>query len=190
MIPEIGHFALILALAVAMVQGTLPLVGRRVLVVDDNATNRAVLRHYLTAWGVESEEVPDGLQSLACLRTAVAAGRPYELALLDHQMPEMDGFEFVVELRSRPEWCEIPVVVITAKDLSAQERERLNGGVTRVLQKGASDMEALLQEIGRRLPAVVERALGLAEDGYSNFAPGFAIACCNHETQYTRLFRS
>lgn len=55
---------------------------------------------------------------------------------------------------------------------------------------GQAAGQRLLQEIGRRLPAVVECALGLAEDGYSNFAPGFAIACCNHETQYTRLFRS
>ena len=55
---------------------------------------------------------------------------------------------------------------------------------------GQAAGQRLLQEIGRRLPAVVERALTLAEPDYSNFAPGFAIACCNHETQYTRLFRS
>ncbi|MDP2135851.1 MAG: urease accessory UreF family protein, partial [Sulfuritalea sp.] len=57
---------------------------------------------------------------------------------------------------------------------------------------GQAAGQRLLQEIGRRLPAVVERALALAlaEPDYSNFAPGFAIACCNHETQYTRLFRS
>jgi urease accessory protein len=55
---------------------------------------------------------------------------------------------------------------------------------------GQAAGQRLLQEIGRRLPVVVERALTLAEMDYSNFAPGFAIACCNHETQYTRLFRS
>jgi len=55
---------------------------------------------------------------------------------------------------------------------------------------GQAAGQRLLQEIGRRLPAVVERALALAEADYSNFAPGFAIACCSHETQYTRLFRS
>ena len=55
---------------------------------------------------------------------------------------------------------------------------------------GQAAGQRLLQEIGRRLPAVVERALTLVEAEYSNFAPGFAIACCNHETQYTRLFRS
>jgi len=55
---------------------------------------------------------------------------------------------------------------------------------------GQASGQRLLQEIGRRLPAVVERALMLGEPDYSNFAPGFAIACCNHENQYTRLFRS
>jgi urease accessory protein len=55
---------------------------------------------------------------------------------------------------------------------------------------GQAAGQRLLREIGRRLPAVIERALTLAEADYSNFAPGFAIACCNHETQYTRLFRS
>lgn len=55
---------------------------------------------------------------------------------------------------------------------------------------GQAAGQRLLQEIGRRIPAVVESALTLADAEYSNFAPAFAIACCNHETQYTRLFRS
>ncbi|MCX7180998.1 MAG: urease accessory protein UreF [Proteobacteria bacterium] len=55
---------------------------------------------------------------------------------------------------------------------------------------GQAAGQRLLQEIGRRLPDVVERALTLVDADYSNFAPGFAIACCKHETQYTRLFRS
>ncbi len=50
--------------------------------------------------------------------------------------------------------------------------------------------QRLLLELGSRIPAVVERALGLADDELSNFAPGFAIACARHETQYSRLFRS
>lgn len=55
---------------------------------------------------------------------------------------------------------------------------------------GQAAGQRLLLEIGRRLPVIVERALTLPEAEYANFAPGFAIACCNHETQYTRLFRS
>ena len=55
---------------------------------------------------------------------------------------------------------------------------------------GQAAGQRLLQEIGRRLPAIVEQALALDEDSFSNFAPAFAIACCRHETQYSRLFRS
>jgi urease accessory protein len=55
---------------------------------------------------------------------------------------------------------------------------------------GQAGGQRLLQEIGRRLPTIVEQALALDEGEVSNFAPGFAIACCRHETQYTRLFRS
>ena len=55
-------------------------------------------------------------------------------------------------------------MVVTAKDLTAEERDRLNGGVERVLQKGASDMEALLQEIGRVLPARIALGRGLKSE--------------------------
>lgn len=55
---------------------------------------------------------------------------------------------------------------------------------------GQAAGQRVLLEIGARLPAVVDVALSLAEDEYSNFAPGFAIACARHETQYSRLFRS
>lgn len=55
---------------------------------------------------------------------------------------------------------------------------------------GQAAGQRLLQEIGRHLPAIVEQALALDEEHFSNFAPAFAIACCRHETQYSRLFRS
>jgi urease accessory protein len=55
---------------------------------------------------------------------------------------------------------------------------------------GQAAGQRILLEIGARIPAVVENALGLDEDQLSNFAPGFAIACARHETQYSRLFRS
>ena len=62
-------------------------------------------------------------------------------------MPEMDGFEFVAEFRRHEAWRAIPIVVVTAKDLSAEDRERLNGYVERILQKGAYSREELLAEV-------------------------------------------
>jgi CheY-like chemotaxis protein len=68
-----------------------------------------------------------------------------DIIMLDLMMPEMDGFEFLVEMRSRAEWRDIPVLVVTAKDLTAEERSRLNGDVERVLQKGGAELDELLR---------------------------------------------
>jgi CheY-like chemotaxis protein len=68
-------------------------------------------------------------------------------------MPEMDGFAFLAELRADPAQRAIPVIVITAKDLTADERQRLNGTVERILEKGAYGRDELLTEV-RQLVAV------------------------------------
>ncbi|OED41664.1 hypothetical protein ACH42_13255 [Endozoicomonas sp. (ex Bugula neritina AB1)] len=65
--------------------------GIRALIVDDNATNREILRHYLTAWGIEHNEVTSGKEALIELEHAFNQKTPYELAFLDMDMPEMDG---------------------------------------------------------------------------------------------------
>jgi len=59
----------------------------------------------------------------------------------------MDGFEFLQELRKHTAWLSIPVLVITAKDLTAEERRRLDGRVNKILQKGAYSREELLAEV-------------------------------------------
>ena len=69
------------------------------------------------------------------------------LILLDLMMPEMDGFEFLEELRRHDAWREIPIVVVTAKDLSTEDLDRLNGGVTRILQKSSRGAENLLDKV-------------------------------------------
>ena len=76
----------------------------------------------------------------------VAAHRP-QLILLDLMMPEMDGFEFVQELRKDESYRSIPVIVTTAKDLTPQDRKRLSGHVQAILQKGGYSRQALLREI-------------------------------------------
>jgi CheY-like chemotaxis protein len=73
--------------------------------------------------------------------------RPPGLILLDLMMPEMDGFAFVEELRKNDEWRRIPVVVVTAKDMTAEDRLRLEGRVKRIFQKAALTREELAREI-------------------------------------------
>jgi CheY-like chemotaxis protein len=69
------------------------------------------------------------------------------LILLDLMMPEMDGFEFMRQLRQRENCRRVPVVVITAKDLADEDRRRLGGEVARILQKGTLSMEEMVAQV-------------------------------------------
>jgi CheY-like chemotaxis protein len=66
-------------------------------------------------------------------------------------MPEMDGFAFVEALRANPAWAAIPVLVVTARELSSEDRRRLEGQVRQVLQKGAFSRDELAREIRRHV---------------------------------------
>jgi CheY-like chemotaxis protein len=70
-----------------------------------------------------------------------------DVIMLDLVMPELDGFDFVDELRKREAWRTIPIVVITAKDLTVEERLRLNGYVEKILQKSSFDTDDLVREL-------------------------------------------
>jgi CheY-like chemotaxis protein len=123
-----------------------------VLVVDDDPTLRELLRRTLEAKGYAVAEAGNGREALGKLRETTPG-----VILLDRMMPEMDGFEFLEELRRDEAGRALPVIVITAKDLSADERERLNGRVARVLQKGAYTREALLTEVRELVNASLKR---------------------------------
>ena len=77
----------------------LELTGVRVLIVDDSAINRTILQQLVTRWGMESDSVADGVAALDVARRAVADGRPYALALIDKEMPAMNGLELARQLR-------------------------------------------------------------------------------------------
>ena len=113
-----------------------------VLLVDDDAAIRQLLRRMLEPEGHTVVEAENGLVALERLRTIIPS-----VVLLDLMMPEMDGFQFVVEFRRHEPWRAIPIVVITAKDLSLDDRERLNGYVHKILEKGAYGREQLLAEV-------------------------------------------
>jgi CheY-like chemotaxis protein len=75
------------------------------------------------------------------------------LILLDLMMPVMDGFEFVMELRKVKAWREIPIVVVTARDLTEEDRSRLSGEVAGLIQKGGMDRESLLAQLRAQVSA-------------------------------------
>ena len=103
-----------------------------VLVVDDDPDFRDLARRTLEREGHTVIEADNGHAALARLRETTPG-----VILLDLMMPEMDGFDVVAAIRENEAWRTIPIVVITAKDLSPEDHERLNGYVARVLQKGA-----------------------------------------------------
>ena len=113
-----------------------------VLVVEDDADTRDMLQRLLTRENWAVTEATNGRVALE----RMAESQP-ELILLDLMMPEMDGFAFLEALRQQDAWRSIPVVVVTAIDLTPEDRQRLNGYVEQILQKGAYSREELLHEI-------------------------------------------
>jgi CheY-like chemotaxis protein len=113
-----------------------------VLLVEDNPATREVTRAMLEKEGWKVREAENGRVALDCIERE----RP-SLILLDLMMPEMDGFEFTVRMRRHPEWRSIPIVVLTARDLSGDERRRLNGCVETVLQQAGASCETMLHQL-------------------------------------------
>jgi adenylate cyclase len=127
--------------------------GRDVLVVDDDDTMRAGLRRALGEAGWQVTEAENGRVALARL----AESRP-DVIVVDLMMPEMDGFDLLDALRSNVGWREIPVLVLTAKDLTDEDRARLNVGIERILQK--RDRQEMLREVLDVLNRCIERRRG------------------------------
>ncbi len=116
--------------------------GGHALVIDDDESIRGLFRRALESASWTVVEAENGAAALE----RVAEKRP-DLILLDLMMPVMDGFEFLVEFRKREDAAATPVIVVTAKDLSEEERRCLDGGVERVVQKGALTREELLAQV-------------------------------------------
>ena len=114
----------------------------RVLVVEDDEANAELLRRLLEKAGWHVDRASNGLEAL----DRIASSRP-ALILLDLMMPEMDGLEFVEQLRRNPIAAAIPVIVLTAKSLSPHDQARLNGRVSDVFSKGRVTGTSLLAQI-------------------------------------------
>jgi signal transduction histidine kinase/DNA-binding response OmpR family regulator len=113
-----------------------------VLVVDDDPAAREMLRRLVESEGLAVVEAENGVAALG----RVAERRPL-LVLLDLMMPVMDGFTFLEALRARDGYDELPVVVVTAMELSREDRARLNGHVSQILGKGGFRKDKLLEQI-------------------------------------------
>ena len=116
--------------------------GGVALVVDDDGAMRSLFSRALSEDGWKVDEAENGAQALER-----ATERRPDLVVLDLMMPVMDGFDFLFEFRLRDDWTAVPVIVVTAKDLTEEDRQRLNGGVERIIEKGALTRTQLLTRV-------------------------------------------
>jgi signal transduction histidine kinase/CheY-like chemotaxis protein len=120
--------------------------NRRALVVEDDINTQTLVAEWLKGDGWEVYTAKNGLEGLQTF-LKVEPG----LIILDLMMPAMDGFEFLEQVRLQPKATDASVIVVTAKDLNAEDLERLNGGVKRIIQKGNHKTDDILKEIKRSL---------------------------------------
>ena len=141
----------------------LDLRGLRLLVVDDNETNRTIVTRQATGWGMAPDAAQNGEEALEMLRSAVEAGRPYEVAVLDLMMPGMDGIELAGHISTDPALRTVRLVMLAS-------------GLTRRREAKAAGIGAYLTKPARRsllYDAVVTAA---AEGGPGRQAPVSAAA--------------
>jgi two-component system sensor histidine kinase/response regulator len=125
--------------------------GLKILVVDDNKTNRRILHGMLTRWGAQTTCAEGAIQALSELDAACSAGRHYQLILTDMHMPDMDGFGLVQEIRRRPEVFPVTVVMLTSAGHSGDAEHCRELGIHAYLYKPVRKQELL---------AAILRALG------------------------------
>ena len=122
---------------------------RSILLLEDDEPTRSLMRRILTADGWHVTEAKNGVDGLHALEQITPA-----LILLDLMMPEMDGFEFLERLRQNASHRNIPVVVLTAMELTAEDQAHLNKAVTNILTKSGTDLEKVLDQIRETLGQV------------------------------------
>ncbi len=123
-----------------------------VLLVEDDVETREIVRRLLEKAGIQVMVAENGRVALERL----AEGQP-GLILLDLMMPEMDGFQFVDHVRQHEAWRGIPIVVVTAKDLTAEDRLRLNGYVADIISKDVRGQEELLAEVSKMVQTRLQK---------------------------------
>jgi hypothetical protein len=131
---------------------------RTVLIVEDDEPTRTLMARMLEKEGWTALQAVDGIAGLEQL----AQHKP-ALVLLDLMMPRMDGFAFVAELHKRPDWRAIPIVVVTAKTLTQEDRLQLKGYVEKILQKGAFTRDDLLAEVRELVERCIRQAGGKSD---------------------------
>src|SRR5437016_2458474 len=177
---EVGHgsefsFALTLPLeaAQAAARATVSLGGRRLLVVDDNETNRRIVRDMLGAEGMAVHEAPRADAGLEALRRAARAGTPYDLAILDAQMPDQDGFELATAIRADRALAATRLLILTSAGQRGDGERCRQLGIQAYLTKPIARAD-LVEAVGTVLAGTV------SAPGEANLVTRHSIAESRH----------
>ncbi len=130
--------------------------GLRVLIVDDNLTNRRVFSRQLASWDIVSESAEGGLEALGLMRRAAERGEPFDAAILDMQMPEMDGMELARRIKADPDVCSTRLALLTSIGHRGDGAEAQRCGIAAYLTKPVRQAE---------LRAVLETIMGKTGSG-------------------------
>jgi light-regulated signal transduction histidine kinase (bacteriophytochrome)/CheY-like chemotaxis protein len=165
--------------------------GLPVLIIDDNDTNRCILRKITERWKMQPAEAASGAEGLKLLKQSSASGHLYRLLLLDHHMPEMDGIEVIRRIRAQPELNDAHIIMLTSADQSSAVKKCRELGVGTCLSKPVKRSELLLSirkvlgklEVETSLPASRAREVTtiyplhilLAEDNVVNQKLGITL---------------
>ncbi|MEO5903744.1 MAG: response regulator [Gemmatimonadaceae bacterium] len=125
-----------------------------VLIVEDDSATRSLMRNLLEKQGCLVSEAENGMLGIESMER----DRP-SLIFLDLMMPVMDGFEFADRVRQRSEWRSIPIVVVTAQELTSQDRRRLNSNVESVIQKSDNSTDDFLNQVRDALLSCAPKGL-------------------------------
>ena len=133
--------------------------GARVLIVDDNEVNRAILQEQTTAWGFKSKTAADGAAGLRLLEAAEMLDEPFDLVIMDYHMPEMTGADAVEKIKANEKLSQTPIVMLTSVDQTEDGKQFASLGVAAHLTKPARS--SLLMET---LISTVQETRGPVED--------------------------
>jgi PAS domain S-box-containing protein len=142
------------------------LTGLRALIVDDNETNRKILSHQLSSWGMTYEQADSGVRALELLRAA-SPDQPYNLAILDLMMPVMDGFELAREIKLDPAIAAMPLVLLTSFGQRGDSTTAREAGVAAYLTKPVrqSQLFECLAKVVNQSPGTQQTAELTPESG-------------------------
>ncbi len=125
----------------AQIKASVEFNGKRILVIDDHATNREILKHQLENWGMTYHGAVDGAQGLKLLRQAQTLGRPFHLAVLDRRLPDIDGVELAKRIKADATIAATPLVMLSSIDQLEQTGQWLQAGIEVYVNKPVRQME-------------------------------------------------